>query len=176
MTPPGGPGDERVGGRTPGPSQPPGDASLDPARGPVRITTFLTTEPIDVLAAHDDVVDREAGAVGLFTGVVRDHHDGRRVLDLHYEAWEEVAPEALRQVAAAVAEDHVGVRALHVVHRLGPLDVGEVSIVCAASAPHRDEALRAARALIDRVKADVPVWKRERHVDGSVGWPGVGDG
>ncbi len=157
----------------PRPAQPAGDPARDPPRGAVRVTTFLTTDPIDVAAAHDDVLDVEAGGVGIFTGVVRNHHDGRPVQHLTYEAWDEVAPTALREVADDVAGRHAGVRAVHVVHRLGRLDVGEVSIVCAASAPHRDEALRAAAALIDEVKTRVPVWKREVLGDGSVEWPGA---
>lgn len=160
-------------GRPPlAPVQPAGDPALDPPRGEVRITTFLTHQVIDVGAAHDDVVDVEAGGVGLFTGVVRNHHDGQRVRELTYEAWDEVAPDRLREVATEVAADHPGVRAVHVVHRLGRLDVGEVSIVCAASAPHRGEALHAASALIDEVKERVPVWKREVLDDGTIGWPG----
>lgn len=155
------------------PAQPAGDPALDPPRSGVRVTTFLTTDPIDVGAAHDDVVDVEAGGIGVFTGVVRNHHDGQPVRELTYEAWEEVAPDALRDVAEDVAAAHPGVRAVHVVHRLGRLGVGEVSIVCAASAPHRAEALAAASALIDEVKARVPVWKREVRGDGSVSWPGA---
>ncbi len=160
----------------PTPVQPAGDPALDPPRGEVRVTTFLTDEPIDVGAAHDDVLDVEAGGVGIFTGVVRNHHDGQPVRELTYEAWDDVAPDRLREVAVGVAADHPGVRAVHVVHRLGRLDVGEVSIVCAASAPHRDEALRAASALIDEVKARVPVWKREVLDDGTVAWPGSEQG
>lgn len=157
------------------PAQPPGDPAKDPPRREVRITTGLTTDVLDVGAAHDDVVDAEAGGVGVFSGVVRNHHDGRRVREITYEAWEELAPGALRDVADDVVARHPGVRAVHVVHRLGRLDVGEVSIVCAASAPHRDEALRAASALIDEVKERVPVWKREVFADGTVGWPGTSD-
>lgn len=141
----------------------------------MRITTGLTTDVLDAGAAHDDVLDDEAGGVGVFSGVVRNHHEGRPVREITYEAWEDVAPAALREVANDVVARHPGVRAVHVVHRLGRLDVGEVSIVCAASAPHRDEALRAASALIDEVKGRVPVWKREVFADGTVGWPGTDD-
>lgn len=152
--------------------QPPGDPSLDPPRDGVRVTTAITHEPIDVGAAHDDVVHPEAGGIGIFSGVVRNHHDGTAVDEITYEAWEERATAALREVAEAVAERHPGVRALHVVHRVGRLRVREVSIVCAASAPHRAEALAAAGDLIDSVKQHVPVWKQERLPDGTVRWPG----
>ena len=159
-----------------GDHQPAGDPGLDPVRTDVHVHTAIGPAPIDVGAAHDDVLHPEAGAVGIFTGVVRNHHDGQAVAGLVYEAWEERAPDALRSVAREVADRHPGVRCIHVVHRTGPLDVGEVSIVCAASAPHRGEALAAASALIDLVKARVPIWKREDLADGRVAWPGADDG
>lgn len=157
------------------PHQPSGDPGLDPPRAEVVIEVGLARDPIDVGAAHDAVVHPEAGGVGVFTGVVRNHHDGQAVTGLVYEAWEERAPAALRAVADEVAERHAGVRAIHLVHRIGPLAVGDVSIVCAASAPHRAEALAAAADLIDLVKQQVPVWKREERADGEVAWPGSAD-
>lgn len=150
-----------------------GDPAHDPPRRGVAVHADLTDEAIDVAAAHDDVVHPEAGAVGLFTGTVRNHHDGAAVTAIDYEAWTERAPGALRAVADEVAARHPGVRAIHLVHRVGRVEVGEVSIVCAASAPHRGEALAAASDLIDLVKEQVPVWKREEHVDGTVSWPGA---
>lgn len=155
--------------------QPAGDPALDPPREQVTVHVALTRDPIDIAAAHDDVVHPQAGAVGLFSGVVRNHHDGAAVSELVYEAWEQRAPTRLRAVVDQVAARHPGVRAVHVTHRIGRLAVGEVSIVCAASAPHRREALAAATDLIDLVKEQVPVWKQERHVDGRVTWPGSED-
>lgn len=157
------------------PHQPSGDPGLDPPRAEVAVHVAMTTDPIDVGAAHDAVVHPEAGGVGVFTGVVRNHHDGQAVTGLVYEAWEERAPAALRAVADDVAARHAGVRAIHLVHRVGSLSVGDVSIVCAASAPHRAEALAAATDLIDLVKQQVPIWKREERADGAVGWPGSAD-
>jgi molybdopterin synthase catalytic subunit len=158
------------------PMQPAGHAEHDPPRGEVRVVTQLTTAPLDVARAHDDVVHPEAGGIGVFTGVVRNHHDGAAVAHLDYEAWEEQAELALQGVAEDVAAAHPSVRAVHVAHRIGRLEIGDVSVVCAASAPHRDQALAAAGALIDEVKARVPIWKRETLVDGSVRWPACGDG
>lgn len=155
------------------PSQAAGDPTLDPPRSDVHIHTHLVVGPIDVAQAHDDVVHPQAGAVGLFSGVVRDHHDGHAVASMVYEAWEERAPQALRAVADEVARLHPAVRRIHVVHRIGSLQVGDVSIVCAASAPHRGQALAAATDLIDLVKQEVPIWKREDLVDGRVAWPGA---
>jgi molybdopterin synthase catalytic subunit len=145
---------------------------LDPPRGEVRFDVQLTSEPLDPAAAHAFVVDDEAGGIGLFTGVVRNHHEGRAVDHLDYEAWEDRALDAMRAAAAAIADEHPGVRRVHVSHRLGRLEVGDVSVICATSAPHRAEAIGAAHALIDRVKDTVPIWKRETLADGGVHWPG----
>ena len=154
------------------PAQPRGHAHRDPDRAGVRVRTLLTRQPLDVATAHADVEHPEAGGIGVFSGLVRNHHDGEAVDHLEYEAWEERAERLLDEVAHAVASAHPSVRAVHVSHRIGRLDVGEVSVLCAASAPHRDQALAAAAALIDEVKARVPIWKRETLADGSVRWPG----
>lgn len=147
--------------------------SADPPRRSPTVVVRLQHEPLDVAGAHDDVLHPEAGGIGLFTGVVRNHHEGDDVSHLVYEAWEEAAVEALRAVADEVLASHPGVRAVHVSHRLGHLDIGDVAVVCAASAPHRDEALRAATALIDTVKERVPIWKQETLAEGDVRWPGT---
>jgi molybdopterin synthase catalytic subunit len=154
------------------PAQPRGHAHLDPDRTGVEVDTVLTAAPLDVVAAHRAVEHPEAGGVGVFSGLVRNHHDGDRVDHLEYEAWEDRAAEMLDRVAREVAAAHPAVRAVHVAHRIGRLEVGEISVLCAASAPHRDQALAAAAALIDEVKAQVPIWKRETLADGTVRWPG----
>jgi molybdenum cofactor biosynthesis protein MoaC len=112
-----------------------------------------------------------AGAVCAFLGVVRDRNEGRQVVRLEYEAYPSMAVAEMRRIAAEIASEIPGVR-LAAVHRTGDLCVGDVAVVCAASAPHRAEAYRACRALIDRVKARVPIWKREHGPDGAwwIGW------
>lgn len=154
------------------PAQPRGHSLHDPPRGEAVVRTLLTHEPLDVAVAHRDVEHPQAGGVGVFSGLVRNHHDGDPVDHLEYEAWEERAAAMLEQVAHDVASAHPTVRAVHVSHRLGRLEVGEISVLCAASAPHRDQALAAAADLIDEVKARVPIWKRETLADGTVRWPG----
>ncbi len=153
-------------------AQPRGHPSLDPPRDAVVVRTRLTSDPLDVAGAHRDVEHPEAGGVGVFSGLVRNHHDGDRVDHLEYEAWEDRAAEALELVARDVAAAHPSVRAVHVSHRIGRLEVGEISVLCAASAPHRGQALAAAADLIDEVKARVPICKREALSDGTVRWPG----
>jgi molybdenum cofactor biosynthesis protein MoaC len=112
-----------------------------------------------------------AGAVCAFLGVVRDHNEGRAVAKLEYEAYPSMAIAEMKRIAGDIGGEIPGVR-LAVIHRTGALAVGDVAVVCAASAPHRDEAYRACRTLIDRVKANVPIWKREHGPDGAVwiGW------
>ncbi|NNE43408.1 MAG: molybdenum cofactor biosynthesis protein MoaE [Gemmatimonadetes bacterium] len=120
----------------------------------------------------------ESGGVVCFSGVVRNHHEGQGVLRIEYSAARALAERKLRQVAEEVLEVTSAYRAA-ALHRLGTLEVGEASVLVAASAAHRDEAFRAARLLIDRLKETLPVWKREHFEDGTTGWvPGftVADG
>jgi molybdopterin synthase catalytic subunit len=112
-----------------------------------------------------------AGAVCSFRGDVRDYNDGRSVTKLEYEAYAPMAIAEMLRIASELEAEYPGVR-LAIVHRVGTLDVGDGAVVCAASAPHRADAFLACRALIDRVKARVPIWKREHGPDGAywVGW------
>ena len=128
-----------------------------------------TPPSIDEAVAH--VQHAGAGAVCVFLGTVRDHNEGRPVVKLEYEAYEGMAVAEMTRIAEELATEVAGVR-LAVLHRTGTLSVGDVAVVCAASAPHRAEAYRACRALIDRVKSRVPIWKREYGPEGAywVGW------
>jgi len=131
----------------------------------------LRTEPLSIDEVLAYVRHDGAGAVCFFLGDVRDANDGRAVVKLEYEAYAPMAIAEMKRIANELASEIAGVR-LAVVHRVGALDVGETAVICAASAPHRDEAYRACRALIDRVKARVPIWKREHGPEGAywVGW------
>jgi molybdopterin synthase catalytic subunit len=112
-----------------------------------------------------------AGGVATFLGVVRDHNDGRPVTLLEYEAYGTMAEAELARILVEIAAEVQGVR-VAATHRVGALHVGDVAVACAASAPHRGEAFRACRELIDRIKARLPIWKREHGPDGPywVGW------
>ncbi len=113
----------------------------------------------------------DAGGMALFLGTVRDHNDSREVTRLEYEAYVPMAMKEMLAIAEEIEAEIEGVR-LAVLHRTGSLDVGDTAVICAASAPHRGEAFRACRALIDRIKERVPIWKREHGPDGPywVGW------
>ena len=137
-----------------------------PARRVVR--AVVTTDALDVQAHARAVDDPAAGATVTFAGVVRDHDGGRAVTGIEYVG-HPTAPALLEQVAADVAAAHP-VDAVAVSHRLGPLAVGEVALAVAVSAAHRAEAFTAAAALVDEVKARLPVWKRQEFGDGSDEW------
>ena len=134
----------------------------------------IRTEPLSVDALLAFVSDPTAGGTAVFLGTVRDHTPeapGQVVSGLEYEAHPE-ALARLREVAEKVAADHDAI-ALAVEHRVGPLMVGEAAVVVVASAAHRAEAFAACRALIDTLKNEVPIWKREGFADGSHTWVGV---
>jgi molybdopterin synthase catalytic subunit len=137
----------------------------------------LTAEPIDYHALTEQVRRRDCGAVVLFLGTVRELTGGRVTAALDYEAYPAMAEKKLAEVERETrARWPVGEMAL--VHRVGHLDVGEVSVAVAVSCPHRAEAFEAGRHAIDRLKQVVPIWKKENWADGASEWvhPGKEEG
>ena len=122
----------------------------------------------EVLAA---VADPGAGGIALFAGAVRDLDHDRQVTGLSYSAHPS-AEDELRRVAAVVAEKFP-VLAIAAVHRVGDLAIGDLAVVVAVSCPHRGEAFDACRALIDELKASVPIWKHQLFADGESEWVGT---
>jgi molybdopterin synthase catalytic subunit len=131
----------------------------------------LRDAPFDVAEVLVAVEDAGAGGVVSFTGLVRDSDGGRGVTALEYEA-HPGAEQALRAVAERVAAD-LPVVAVAALHRTGLLAVGDVAVVVAAAAAHRGEAFEAARRLIDDLKREVPIWKRQVFADGAEEWVGT---
>ncbi|HYX93138.1 MAG TPA: molybdopterin converting factor subunit 1 [Myxococcaceae bacterium] len=135
-----------------------------------------TFRVVDRPLSLDEVVKAvEAAGVGgivTFTGCVRNETKGRRVLRLVYEAYAPMAERKMEEIARDAAEKWPGSR-LAIVHRIGVLEPGELAVVIAASAPHRDAAFQACRHAIERLKKDVPIWKKEHFEDGEV-WVGLG--
>jgi molybdopterin synthase catalytic subunit len=133
--------------------------------------TYLTDDPIDPQSLVRRVMRRSDGAYVLFEGVVRDHHEGKSVESIFYDAYRPMAEKELARIVAEVEGELPGV-AIAVVHRLGLLQVGDSSIAIVAASPHRAEAFTACRAMIDRIKQTVPIWKKERGPSGEewVGW------
>ena len=130
--------------------------------GPVRLADVID-ETIDVEAVRRSVADPATGATVVFMGTTRD------VPSLEYEAYVDMAREQIAALAARVAEQH-GCVAVACVHRVGLVPLGDPSVVVAASAAHRAEAFDGARALLDAVKAQAPIWKKEHYRDGDAAW------
>jgi molybdopterin synthase catalytic subunit len=138
-----------------------------------RVHTAITSEPLAIEPAHAFVADPQAGAAVVFTGMVRNHAEGRRVTGLTYEAFEQQAEAQLAALADEIAMKWPSVRAVWMTHRVGVLTVGEPSVVVGISADHRGEAFAAARHGIDTLKQTVPIWKHEHWADGTAHWPGT---
>src|SRR5215210_6293701 len=129
----------------------------------------LVDGPIDTGRVVAAVSGPGRGAVVVFLGTVRDHHAGRPVAKLTYSAYRSMAQEGLRRIVADLEASAPGMRAA-IVHRLCEVPVGEASVVIAASSPHRAAAYEASRTALERLKAEVPIWKREHYADGEAAW------
>ncbi|RLT35539.1 MAG: hypothetical protein DWI59_03310 [Chloroflexi bacterium] len=137
---------------------------------------FLVTEAVlDRTALRDLVCTPASGAVVLFEGVVRDHHEGHTVLRLEYEAYPSMAEKQLEAVAAEVISEYAGreVYSIAAHHRIGTLEIGDISLLVAVSAAHRRDAFEAALRVVDRIKETVPVWKKEYGPNGATWQEGV---
>jgi len=132
------------------------------------VHVLLTADPLDPSAAEALVRTDADGGVCTFTGVVRNHAEGRAVERLEYEAYPEMAEPQMRRVGEEALR-RTGATAVALWHRTGRLEIGEASVVVSASAPHRAEAFEACRYAIDTLKAEVPIWKKE-HGDGGAVW------
>jgi len=131
----------------------------------------IRREPLSLDELITLVERPEAGAIATFLGVVRNFNDGRSVSLLEYEAYGVMAEAELQRILDELTRESPVVR-VAATHRIGPLHVGDVAVACAVSAPHRGEAFEVCRELIDRIKARLPIWKREHGPDGPywVGW------
>lgn len=134
----------------------------------------IVDAPIDAEQVAAAVARPDAGAIVTFVGTTRDHHEGRQVLRLEYEAYPEMALAELRKIGAA-ARERWPITEVAIVHRIGVVPVGEASVVIAVSAAHRDAAFAASRFAIDRLKEVVPIWKKEHYEGGEV-WIGAQTG
>jgi molybdopterin synthase catalytic subunit len=129
---------------------------------------LLTTAPLEISGLIAEVAGPDRGAVATFLGLVRDHHEGRRVQRLEYSAYPEMAEaEAARILAEAGDRWPVRIAARH---RTGMLEIGEAAVAVAVGSAHRGEAFDACRHVIEELKRRVPIWKKEFYADGTVGW------
>ncbi len=146
-------------------------ALIPPVSGGEATRRFrIQSEPIDAREVEALVANPGAGAIATFSGVVRDHGRGRTVSRLEYEAYPAAAELVLAQIGDEIQErwqtDKVAI-----VHRIGDLPVGEISVVISVASAHRDAAFEACRYAIERIKEIVPIWKKEHYDDGAV-WIG----
>ncbi len=146
-------------------------ALIPPVSGGTGLFQIRTT-PIDVAEVEAEVRHAGAGAVVSFTGTVRNQTAGLAVQALEYEAYASMAEKFLAKIGDEVIERWPNARAA-ILHRVGHLGVGEASVVIAVASPHRADAFEGCRHVIERLKQDVPIWKKEIRTDGSV-WVGVG--
>jgi molybdopterin synthase catalytic subunit len=143
------------------------DTTFDPLYP--RLMIKLTFDEIDYHSLTESVRSDQSGAVVLFLGTVREMTHGRQTVALDYEAYPEMAEAKMAELVQNAREkwpiDKVGV-----VHRLGHLELGDISVAVAVSCPHRNQAFEAGRFLIDELKLVVPIWKKENWADGSTEW------
>ena len=134
----------------------------------------LTRDPIDYHALTESIRSPHCGAVCLFLGTVRDLTDGKVTVALDYEAYPGMAEKKLSEIEADVRQ-RWPVGDIAMIHRLGHLEVGEISVAVAVSCPHRQQAFDACRHAIDRLKELVPIWKKENWSDGTTEWVHPGE-
>lgn len=132
------------------------------------MSTFLSDSAIDPAAVQLAVVSPSHGAVVTFLGTVRDHHAGRSVTGLEYSCYPEMAEQECQRIVDEAAERFAA--RVDVRHRIGTLHVGDIAVVVASAAAHRDAAFESCRWVIDAVKARVPIWKHEHFADGTSAW------
>ncbi|HSD11119.1 MAG TPA: molybdenum cofactor biosynthesis protein MoaE [Candidatus Binatia bacterium] len=130
----------------------------------------ISSEPIDVQGVIAAAAHSGSGATVTFAGTTRDHNDGRRVTQLEYEAYPEMALAEMEKIAAT-ARERWPIERIAIVHRIGVVPIGEASVVIAVSAAHRAAAFEACHWAIDRLKEVVPIWKKE-HFEGGEVWIG----
>ena len=126
---------------------------------------IITEDKITLDALYQTVLEDENGAVAVFAGVVRNHTGAKRTDHLVYEAYPEMAEKKMREIGAEI-EERWGITDTGILHRVGKLEIGEISVLIAVSRPHRAESFAACQYAIDRLKQVVPIWKKEVGEDG----------
>ncbi len=129
----------------------------------------ILSTPLNVAEAYEMLVNARNGGTVLFMGTVREWTKSRQTLYLTYEAYEEMALQQMKKIEEDVRREFPEATTLQW-HRIGRLDPTDIAVICGAAAPHRDTAFQAARMLIERLKAEVPIWKKEYYADGEETW------
>ena len=134
----------------------------------------VTQEPLDLQELVRYVTDPEAGAIATFIGTTRNNNEGRQVIALDYEAYPEMAEKELARLGEE-AKRKWKIERMAIVHRIGPVQITEPSVIIAVSAAHRDDAFQACRFAIEELKKSVPIWKKEVFEGGEI-WIGTQSG
>lgn len=129
----------------------------------------ITEQPIDITSVTDAVRDHRAGAVVLFLGTVREFTGDVQTASLEYEAYEEMAVASLTEITTE-ASDRWSLTHCAVVHRTGPLELGDIAVAVAVSSAHRGPAFEAGQWIMDTIKQRTPIWKKEIYADGQTEW------
>jgi len=129
----------------------------------------LVAAPLDAARLLAEAARPDCGAIALFLGTTRDHHGGRRVVRLAYEAYPAMAVPAMERIEREACA-RFGVAACRIVHRLGEVPPAEASVAVVVTAAHRAPAFDACRWAMDELKRSVPIWKQERFADGGAEW------
>lgn len=132
------------------------------------IAVETTEDPIDTRGILDEI-DPGCGALVTFSGVVRNHNEGRDVQGITYQSYRQMVPREGTRIAEEICE-RFAVQSIRLVHRVGELKVGDTAMFVAVAAPHRREAFAGIEALIDLVKERLPIWKKERYADDTAEW------
>lgn len=133
------------------------------------IQTLVTHNELNIQAAHEFVLAKNCGAVVHFMGTVRDHNLGLPVSSLEYKAYEAMAEKLLKSMAQK-AQEQFQVEHIYLAHRLGHLQLSDISVLISVATHHRDDAYKASRFLIEAIKQDLPVWKKEHYVGKNPEW------
>lgn len=129
----------------------------------------ISSETIDIAAVRDQMNDTDCGAYVQFEGWIRNLNEGRGVNRLEYEVYEPLAKQEGQRIIDEAIEKF-GLTQAVCIHRSGLLELGDCAVIAAATSPHRDEAFRGCRYIIDEIKVRLPIWKREHYADGETGW------
>jgi molybdopterin synthase catalytic subunit len=149
----------------------PFSASIQPHPGDHFTITFAPLSLDDVYQQADDTAN---GAIVVMSGMVRNNTDGKSVVALEYQAYEPMAIRVFQQIAAEIRQTWTDVTHVVIHHRVGKLQIGEISVLVAVGCSHRSEAFAACKFAIDTLKHNAPIWKKEHWTDGSTSWVSIG--
>jgi molybdopterin synthase catalytic subunit len=150
------------------------DQLTTPIKPKVQDSFAITFAPLLLEEVYTKADDPSNGAVVVMSGMVRNQTNGKPVVALEYQAYEPMAMRVFYQIAANIRQQWSDVNRVVIHHRIGCLQIGEISVLVAVGCPHRSEAFEACRYAIDTLKHTAPIWKKEHWADGSSSWVSIG--